>query len=88
MRLSLKAAALAFAVLWAASILVVGLANTLTGYGHEFLQVLASLYPGYKGTPGIGQTIIGALYGAVDAAIGGALFAWLYNLFVNSTTNR
>jgi hypothetical protein len=42
---------------------------------------MASLYPGYSGPAGFGQVIVGTLYGAVDAAIGGALFAWLYNRF-------
>jgi hypothetical protein len=40
---------------------------------------MASVYPGYSASPGIGQVIIGTLYGAADGAICGALFAWLYN---------
>ncbi len=82
MRLNVRALSLTFAVLWGAAMLVVGLSNLLwPGYGQEFLQVAASLYPGYDGTAGIGPVIIGTLYGAVDAAIGAAIFAWLYNLF-------
>jgi hypothetical protein len=69
------------AVLWGGSILVVGLANAIwPTYGQAVLQLSASVYPGYAGTPGVGQTIIGALYGILDGAIAGAIFAWLYNL--------
>jgi hypothetical protein len=44
-----------------------------------FLQLAASIYPGYKASAGFGQVIIGTLYGLVDGAIGGAIFAWLHN---------
>lgn len=81
MRLSVGAMAVTLGVLWGAGVLIVGLANVAwPGYGGEFLQVLASIYPGYKGTTGVGQTLIGSLYGLVDAAVAGALFAWVYNL--------
>jgi hypothetical protein len=40
---------------------------------------MASLYPGYHATPSVGQAIVGALYALADAAIAGAIFAWLYN---------
>jgi hypothetical protein len=39
------------------------------------------MYPGYEPGPGIGSVLTGTLYGLVDGAIGGAVFAWLYNLF-------
>jgi hypothetical protein len=59
-----------------------GLANLLwPDYGQEFLQVMASLYPGYHATPGFGQLIVGTLYGLVDGAVAGAIFAWVYNRF-------
>jgi hypothetical protein len=44
-----------------------------------FLQLAASIYPGYRGGASFGQVIIGTLYGLVDGAIGGAIFAWLHN---------
>ena len=40
---------------------------------------MASIYPGYKASGGFGQVIIGTLYGLVDAAVVGAVFASLYN---------
>lgn len=81
MRFNVRALALTAAVVWGAGILVTGLANMVSSaYGYEFLQLMASLYPGYQGTASIGQVIIGTLYGALDAAIAAAIFAWLYNL--------
>jgi hypothetical protein len=73
-----------FGVFWALAMLVVCVANAATGgYGYEFLQAIGSLYPGYRGTPGVSQAIIGVLYGLVDGVIGGAVFAWIYNFFVD-----
>jgi hypothetical protein len=42
---------------------------------------MASVYPGYHATRSLGDVIVGGLYGLVDGLIGGAVFAWLYNLF-------
>jgi hypothetical protein len=63
------------------AMLLTGLANLMwPSYGREFLQMMASVYPGYHATRSLGQVIIGTLYGLVDGAIGGAILAWLYNL--------
>ena len=40
---------------------------------------MASLYPGYRATASLGQVIIGTVYGVLDGAVAGAVFAWLYN---------
>jgi 4-hydroxybenzoate polyprenyltransferase len=82
MKLNVKAVTISLALLWAASIFLVGLANLIwSGYGQAFLDCIASIYPGYKATASFGQVIVGTLYGLLDAAIGGAVFAWLYNCF-------
>jgi hypothetical protein len=66
--------------LWGAAILVVGLANLVwPTYGRAFLDLAASVYPGYHAGFGLGSVVVGTLYGLVDGAIGGAVFAWLYN---------
>jgi len=41
--------------------------------------MISSVYPGYHADPSIGSVIVGTLYGLVDGAVGGALFAWIYN---------
>ena len=46
---------------------------------------MASVYPGYTATPSLGQVIIGTLYGMLDGAIVGAVFAWLYNTIAGSS---
>ena len=83
MRLQVTALALTAGLLWSGAILVVGLANMVwPDYGRAFLDLTASIYPGYHPGSGIGSVITGTLYGLVDGAIGGAIFAWLYNMLV------
>jgi hypothetical protein len=83
MRLSIRGMAISIGLIWGVVVMfLTGVANLLwPSYGQAFLETMASLYPGYSGPAGFGQVITGTLYGAVDAAIGGALFAWLYNRF-------
>lgn len=83
MKLSPKALALTFGVLWGASMLLVGLASlAFEGYGKDFLEVMAAIYPGYKGDVNtIGNVLIGSGYGLVDGFIGGWVLAFVYNFF-------
>jgi hypothetical protein len=83
MKLNVRALAFAAALTWGIlAMLLTGLANLIwPSYGREFLQVMASVYPGYHATRSLGQVVIGTLYGLVDGGVGGAIFAWLYNLF-------
>lgn len=81
MKLSITALALAAGLFWGGAILIVASANLIwPGYGRIFLDLAASIYPGYRPGTGIGSVITGTLYGLVDGAIGGAIFGWLYNL--------
>jgi hypothetical protein len=81
MRLNTKAMAIAFAILWGACVLFMGIANMIwPGYGLALLQLCASIYPGYHPGTGVGSVVISALYALVDGLIGGAIFGWLYNL--------
>ena len=81
MKLDVKTTAVTLALIWGLlGMFVTGLANLIwPGYGQALLYVMASLYPGYQGTPSVGQVIIGTLYGLLDGAVVGAVFAWLYN---------
>ncbi|MBZ5684697.1 MAG: bacteriophage holin [Acidobacteriia bacterium] len=82
MKISVKGLAVASGILWGVAMLVMGLANLIWGsYGQEFLQTMASVYPGYHATRSVAEVIVGTLYGAVDGLIAGAVFAWLYNQF-------
>jgi hypothetical protein len=86
MKLSVKGLALASGILWGVAMLGMGLANLMWGtYGQQFLQTMASAYPGYHATRSIAEVIVGTLYGFVDGFIAGAVFAWLYNQFARPT---
>ena len=81
MKLNIKALAIASGVLWGSAMLFTGFANMMwPGYGAAFLEAVSSIYPGYE-PGGWGQVINGTLYAVVDGAIGGGIFAWIYNLF-------
>ena len=83
MQLSAKSLALTCGLLWGGAVLLVALANLVwPSYGVQFLQVIASVYPGYSGTAFLGQVIVGTLYAFADGLIGGWIFAWLYNRLV------
>ena len=82
MKLNVRALAIVSALVWGLAMLLTGLANLIwPTYGHDFLQVMASVYPGYHATRSFGEVVIGTLYGLVDAGVGGAIVAWLYNCF-------
>jgi hypothetical protein len=83
MRLNLKALVLTAGLVWAGSVLMVGVANLIwPGYGTTFLQLVASIYPGYDATGSVAAVIVGTLYALVDGAIFGLVFGWLYNFFL------
>ena len=87
MRLNVKAAAITLGLLWGMAMLIVGTADLLwPGYGRPMLEMMATLYPGYHATGGFRQVIVGALYGAMDGAAGGAVLAWVYNRCLPSAT--
>ncbi len=80
MKLDAKALAYAGAALWGASFLIVGLVNLSSpDYGREFLELLASVYPGYNADRTIESVMVGTGYALFDGAVGGWLLGWLYN---------
>ena len=82
MRLNLKAITLTAGIIWALAIFLVGIVNLIwTGYGYAFLEVIASLYPGFNAEGSFGDVIIGTLYALVDGAACGFVFGLVYNLF-------
>jgi len=86
MKLSVKAMAISLALIWGVlAMFLTGVANLLwPGYARAFLELMASVYPGYHAEASFGQVIVGTLYGLVDGAIAGALIAWLYNRFASA----
>jgi hypothetical protein len=85
MTLNAKALAYAGAALWGGSFLLVGLINlSAPPYGLEFLELMASLYPGYTADRTFESVLVGTGYALVDGALGGWLLGWLYNRLVKS----
>jgi hypothetical protein len=80
MKFNIKALALGCAILWGGAVLAVLLVNLgCKNYAQNFLELMASIYPGYHANHSVVQVLIGTLYAAADGLIGGAVFAWLYN---------
>jgi hypothetical protein len=85
MKLNIKAFAIAIGIVWSGCLLLVGMANLAwPGYGAAFLDLAASIYPGFHPGNGLASVIVGTLYGLVDGAIGGVIIALLYNTAVRS----
>ncbi len=80
MNLSVKSLTIAAALFWGGTVFFVALLNFLAPpYGRAFLDLVSSVYPGYKVAGTFGSVIVATLYALIDGAIGGVLFAWLYN---------
>jgi hypothetical protein len=81
MKFNIPAFAIAIGLLWSGTIFLVGWANLVwPPYGSAFLELAASIYPGYHADPNFGSVVVGTLYGLLDGLIGGAVFGWIYNL--------
>ncbi len=84
MNLSVRALAITGGVLWGGTVLLCGLANVIwPSYAVAFLQLVASIYPGYHATGSLGSVTVGMLYAILDGAVGGLLVGWLYNRFAS-----
>ena len=82
MKLSIGAVTITVAILWGGTVLLCGIANLIwPSYGLAFLQLAASIYPGYHATRSLGGLVVGTGYAILDGAVAGLLFGWLYNYF-------
>lgn len=87
MSLSPRALAITGGLIWGASLLWVGGMHQLVpSYGTGFLDAVQSVYPGFHSARTMTNTLVGTMYGIVDGAIGGLVFAWLYNLVAHTAT--
>lgn len=85
MKLNLKAVAGAAALVWGAAMLLVGTVNlAYPAYGHDFLILLSSIYPGYHASGALSDVIVGTLYAVADGAVFGLVFGWIYNRITTS----
>jgi hypothetical protein len=77
MTLNPKNFGLAAGILWGLCMLVITLISAGTGYAPEFLNIIASIYPGYSIS--LLGSAVGLIYGFIDGFIVLYIFAWLYN---------
>ena len=76
--LSIRSVALTLGIIGGASMFLLAWWLIIIGNAEGPTTLLERMYIGYSFTP-LGS-IIGAIWGFVDFGIGGAIFAWLYNL--------
>jgi hypothetical protein len=77
MRLNTKAFALSCGILWGLAVLLATVWIIVFGFDGTVMVNLDHFYFGYN-ISYLGA-VIGGIWGFVDGAIGGAVFAWLYN---------
>jgi len=78
MKLNIKNIGLTSGLVWGSFLSFLTLIAILfPPYGQTFLETITSVYPGYSIS--LSGMIIGFFYGLIDAGLGGAFFAWLYN---------
>ena len=75
-KLNIKALAVGLGVSWAVCMLFLGWVS-IFGWGTKFVEMMSSVYIGF--TPTFLGGIIGAVWGFIDGAIGGAIIAFVYN---------
>ena len=86
MKLNVKAFALTCGIVWGFGLFALTWwIIAFDGATHE-VTLLGRLYRGYN-ISFVGS-IIGLLYGLIDAGVGGAIFAWLYNTLVGRAGNK
>ncbi|MDF2378716.1 MAG: bacteriophage holin [Candidatus Gracilibacteria bacterium] len=78
-KLSVFGLGISCGIVWAFAVLFLGLVQMMWGPWPGITNLIAEGYMGFA--PTVGGSLIGALWGFVDAFIGGALVAWLYNMF-------
>lgn len=85
MKLDVKALAMTLALVWGIGLFIMTWWIILIDGSSADPTFLGQIYRGYTVSP-IGS-LVGLAWGVVDGAIGGAIFAWLYNLIVGHKTS-
>ncbi len=86
MKLNVKAFALACGLIWGLGLfLLTWWIIAIEGTTDE-VTFIGRIYRGYNISP-LGS-VIGLIWAFIDGAIGGAIFAWLYNLISSRTSKK
>jgi len=86
MKLNVKSFALTSGIIWGVGVFF--LTWWIIAFDGETREAtfIGKLYRGYTITAA--GSVIGSVYGFFDALFGGAIFAWLYNKFTDSTLSK
>ena len=77
-KLNTKSVALSLGIMWSLGIFFISILTLITNsYLHNIVDFLSTIYLGYSLS--FSGIIAGMIWGFFDAAIGGFVFAWLYN---------
>ncbi|MDC9726847.1 MAG: bacteriophage holin [Candidatus Thioglobus sp.] len=77
-KLDTKAVALALGIMWSLGVFFMSITAIVTqSYLHNIVDFLSTVYLGYSLS--FSGIVTGMVWGFFDAAIGGLVFAWLYN---------
>ena len=85
-QLNVKAFALACGLVWGIGLFILTWWIIAFEGATEEITVIGRLYRGYNISP-LGS-VIGLIWAFVDGSIGGAIFAWLYNLIAARTSAK
>jgi len=86
MRLNVKAFALTTGLFWGVGLFLITWWIILLDGATGDTLIVGYVYRGYCVSPT--GSIIGLLWGFIDGLIGGAIFAWLYNLISGRLSNN
>ncbi len=84
MKLNVKALALASGLIWGFGLFLLTWWVMMFDGATGEATLIGKLYRGYSISPG--GSVIGLAWGGADGAIGGAIFAWLYNALTERFT--
>jgi len=79
-KLNVRAFALACALIWGPGLFLITWWIIAFDGATAEITLIGKIYRGYSITP-LGS-VIGLAWGLVDGLVGGAIFAWLYNLLL------
>ena len=81
MKFNERSLAVACAAAWGTTALIVGAANlwVAPSYGARFLELLDSLYPGYRGQRTLDGVLVMTGYAICHGFAAGWLVSWCYN---------
>lgn len=76
-KVDVKALGLTLGIVWGAVMFILGIINMFLSWGGAIEELMSTLYIGYA--PTFLGSIIGGIWGFIDAGIGGVIVGILYN---------